>query len=244
MDIAPRPLAPPLAPAPAHAPGLAPDLAPDLAGPTSGSVARLLGVSAHHDGRSALQGVDLEVRAGRLTVLVGPNGSGKSTLLGVLAGTHRDVEGQVALPAPGSTAFVVQRSAVTDRLPITVRETVAMGRWASLGAWRPLGRRDRVVVDECLEALDVAGLGRRPLAALSGGQRQRVLVAQGLARQADLLLLDEPTAGVDAAATALIRGAVDSELARGATVVEATHDHTLRGPGVDVVHLVDGRRVA
>ena len=253
MDIAPGPLAPPAAAArnlavatdlaltPAH--DRAPDLTPGRAGRVSGTVARLLGVSARHDGRTALQGVDLEVRAGRLTVLVGPNGSGKSTLLGVLAGTHRDVEGQVDVPAPGTTAFVVQRSAVTDRLPITVRETVSMGRWASLGPWRPLGRRDRAVVDDCLEALDVADLARRPLAALSGGQRQRVLVAQGLARQADLLLLDEPTAGVDAAATALIRAAVDAELARGATVVEATHDHALRGPGIDVVHLVDGRRV-
>jgi len=240
MDIAPGPRAPAF--------GLPSRLAsrPDLrlAEPASGTVAHLLGVSAHHDGRTALRGVDVDVLGGRLTVLVGPNGSGKSTLLGVLAGTHRDVEGQVALPASGTTAFVVQRSAVTDRLPITVRETVAMGRWGSLGAWRPLGRRDRSVVDDCLEALDVADLARRPLAALSGGQRQRVLVAQGLARQADLLLLDEPTAGVDAAATALIRAAVDAELARGATVVEATHDHSLRGPGIDVVHLVDGRRVA
>jgi len=240
MDIAPGPLAP----ASDLPSDLRSRLASRLAGRTSGTVARLLGVSAHHDGRAALQDVDLEVRAGRLTVLVGPNGSGKSTLLGVLAGTHRDLQGHVALPAPGTTAFVVQRSAVTDRLPITVRETVSMGRWASLGPWRPLGRRDRAVVDGCLEALDVADLARRPLAALSGGQRQRVLVAQGLARQADLLLLDEPTAGVDAAATALIRTAVDAELARGATVVEATHDHALRGPGIDVVHLVDGHRVA
>ncbi|TWX36181.1 ATP-binding cassette domain-containing protein [Frigoribacterium sp. ACAM 257] len=232
MDIAPSPSAP------------ASDLAPDLPERVSRTVARLLGVSAHHDGRTALQDVDVDVLGGRLTALVGPNGSGKSTLLGVLAGTHRDVEGQVALPASGTTAFVVQRSAVTDRLPITVRETVAMGRWGSLGAWRPLGRRDRAVVDDCLEALDVADLARRPLAALSGGQRQRVLVAQGLARQADLLLLDEPTAGVDAAATTLIRAAISAELARGATVVEATHDHALRGPGIDVVHLVDGRRVA
>ncbi|NIJ04633.1 zinc ABC transporter ATP-binding protein AztA [Frigoribacterium faeni] len=216
----------------------------DVAAPASGTLARLLGVTARHDGHTALDTVDLDVRRGRLTVLVGPNGSGKSTLLGVLAGTHRDLAGQVELPAPGSTAVVVQRSAVTERLPITVRETVAMGRWASLGPWRPLRRRDRAVVDECLEALDVADLARRPLAALSGGQRQRVLVAQGLARRADLLLLDEPTAGVDAAATALIRAAVAAELARGATVVEATHDHELRGPGVDVVHLVDGRRVA
>ena len=120
----------------------------DVAAPASGTLARLLGVTARHDGHAALDTVDLDVRRGRLTVLVGPNGSGKSTLLGVLAGTHRDLAGQVELPAPGSTAVVVQRSAVTERLPITVRETVTMGRWASLGPWRPLRRRDRAVVDE------------------------------------------------------------------------------------------------
>ncbi|ROS61399.1 zinc/manganese transport system ATP-binding protein [Frigoribacterium sp. PhB160] len=213
--------------------------------PRPAAAARLDDVTARHDGTEALSGVSLEVRSARLTVLVGPNGSGKSTLLSVLAGTHDDVTGSVTRPrGRTATAIVVQRSAVTDRLPITVRETVEMGRWAERGAWRPLRRADRVVVAESLEALDVGHLARRPLADLSGGQRQRVLVAQGLARRAELLLLDEPTAGVDAAATALIRAAVSAELARGATVVEATHDATLRGAGVDVVHLVDGRRVA
>jgi zinc/manganese transport system ATP-binding protein len=206
-------------------------------------LARLIRVTARHDGAVALDDVSVDVARGRLTVLVGPNGSGKSTLLSVLAGTHDDLSGTVERPRGRTTAVVVQRSAVTDRLPITVRETVSMGRWADRGAWRPLRRSDRAIVDESLEALDIVGLAGRPLASLSGGQRQRALVAQGLARRAELLLLDEPTAGVDAAATAAIRRAVDAELARGATVVEATHDASLRGPDVAVVHLVDGRRV-
>ena len=209
---------------------------------SSGPLARLVRVTARHDGAVALDDVSVDVPRGRLTVLVGPTGSGTSTLLGVLAGTHDDVSGTVELPRGRTTAVVVQRSAVTDRLPLTVRETVAMGRWGERGAWRPLRRSDRAIVDESLEALDIADLAGRPLASLSGGQRQRALVAQGLARRAELLLLDEPTAGVDAAATAAIRRAVDAELARGATVVEATHDAALRGPDVAVVHLVDGRR--
>ena len=137
--------------------------------PRPAAAARLDDVTARHDGTEALSGVSLVVRSGRLTVLVGPNGSGKSTLLSVLAGTHDDVTGSVARPrGRTATAIVVQRSAVTDRLPITVRETVEMGRWAERGAWRPLRRADRVVVAESLEALDVGHLARRPLADPAG----------------------------------------------------------------------------
>ena len=205
-------------------------------------VVQLHGVEASHDGHVALHALDLSLPPGRHTVLVGPNGSGKSTLLAVLAGTHEAVRGPVERASGLRVGLVVQRSAVTDRLPLTVRETVAMGRW---GAGRRRARADdRAAVDEALDALDITDLAGRSLSALSGGQRQRALVAQGLARRADLLLLDEPTAGVDAAAQRLIRRAVDGELARGATVVEATHDAELRGPGVTVVHLVDGCRVA
>ncbi|WP_068213726.1 ATP-binding cassette domain-containing protein, partial [Rathayibacter tanaceti] len=168
------------------------------------------GVSAAHAGIPALTGVDLDPSPGRLTLLIGANGSGKSTLLSVLAGAHPVTAGRVER-APGTTiGFVAQSSTVPDRLPLNVRETVTMGRW---GTGRLLRASDRAIVDECLESLAIADLARRPLAGLSGGQRQRALVAQGLARRADLLLLDEPSAGVDSAAHALIRAAVAAEVA-------------------------------
>lgn len=207
------------------------------------AVVRLRSIAAAHAGNVVLHDVDLDPSPGRLTLLVGANGSGKSTLLTVLAGVHPVTAGSVQRGAGLSVGFVAQRSAVPDRLPLTVREVVSMGRWGSRRFGGPIGRAGRAIVDESLEALAVADLARRPLAGLSGGQRQRVLVAQGLARRADLLLLDEPTAGVDARAQELIRAAVSAELARGATVVEATHDASLRGPGIDVVHLAGGRRV-
>lgn len=206
-------------------------------------VVRLSSVDAAHDGVFALHGVDLTLERGSHTLLVGPNGSGKSTLLSVLAGVHPLTAGTVDRARGVAIGVVVQRSAVPDRLPVTVRDVVSMGRWANRPLGLPLGRADRAIVDECLEALDIADLARRPLSRLSGGQRQRALVAQGLARRADLLLLDEPTSGVDAQAQQLIRRAVSLELARGATVVEATHDASDLGGGSAVVRLVDGRRV-
>jgi len=206
-------------------------------------VLRLRSVDAAHEGVPALHGVDVTLKRGSHILLIGPNGSGKSTLLSVLAGVHPLTAGDVDR-APGvSIGVVVQRSAVPDRLPVTVRDVVSMGRWAGRPLGLPLGRADRAIVDECLEALDIADLARRPLSGLSGGQRQRALVAQGLARRADLLLLDEPTSGVDEGARRLIRRAVSLELARGATVVEATHDASDLGVGSAVVRLVDGRRV-
>ena len=204
---------------------------------------RLAAVSAHHDGHAALRDVDLRIAPGSMTLVVGANGSGKSTLLSVLSGTHALSSGSLERAAGSSVAFVVQRSAVSDRLPLTVRETVSMGRWGARGALRRLTRDDRSIVDESLESLGIADLARRPLGELSGGQRQRALVAQGLARRASLLLLDEPTAGVDTAAQRLIDLALDREIARGAAVVQATHDPGVRPPGALVVRLVDGRRM-
>jgi zinc/manganese transport system ATP-binding protein len=199
-------------------------------------------VSAAQGGALALTDIDLEPAPGRLTLLLGANGSGKSTLLSVIAGVHPLTGGRIERAKGLTVGFVPQRSAVSDRLPLSVREVVSMGRWGSRWSGPASRRIDRSIVDESMEALAIAGLARRSLAALSGGQRQRAFVAQGIARRADLLLLDEPTAGVDARAQGLIRAAVAGEVARGAAVVEATHDASLRCSGVDMVHLVDGRR--
>jgi zinc/manganese transport system ATP-binding protein len=185
-------------------------------------LAELVDVTADYGATPVLTGVSARFEAGRVSAIAGPNGSGKSTLLAVLAGLHPVRSGRVRYE--GRVAFVPQRSALSDRLPLTVRELVRMGRWADRGAWRPLRRADRALADECLESLDLTALAVHPLSVLSGGQRQRALVAQGLAQRADLLLLDEPTAGVDAASVTRIGAAMLAEAARGAVVVHASHD--------------------
>lgn len=190
--------------------------------PTSLAV-QLRGVTATYASTTALADVDLDVPAHRVTVLVGPNGSGKSTLLGVLAGLHAPAHGTVCRGHTERPALVLQRSAVPDALPATVRDTVAMGRWAHLGPWRRRTRADRAVVAECMERLGIAELAQRPLGSLSGGQRQRTLLAQGLAQRSDLLLLDEPDAGLDTAARESILGILTEVCAAGVTIVHATH---------------------
>ena len=149
--------------------------------------------------------------------------AGEEVLLDVVAGVLRPTAGRVSgLPSDG-VAHVTQ-SVPPTALPLTVRGAVTMGRWRHRAWWRPLGRTDRSVVDAQLERMAVADLADRPLEELSGGQRQRTLVALGLAQRADVLLVDEPTAGVDAASTALVVAALAAEAARGVVVVHAAHD--------------------
>ncbi|MEU6130330.1 zinc ABC transporter ATP-binding protein AztA [Saccharopolyspora sp. NPDC047091] len=196
-------------------------------------------VSAGYRRNPVLHRVTAAFPAGSRTAVVGPNGSGKSTLLGVLAGVLPVTSGSVR--RRGDVALVAQRSAVSDALPMTVRATAEMGRWARTGPWRRLSEQDRGIVADCLERLGVADLADRPLGALSGGQRQRVLVAQGLAQQAELLLLDEPAAGLDVTAQRRITEVLDEEKSRGATVVHVTHDLAEARDADHVLLLRDGR---
>ncbi|MER6945772.1 zinc ABC transporter ATP-binding protein AztA [Nonomuraea sp. NPDC000554] len=181
-------------------------------------------VTAGYGRRMVLHHLTARLPGSGVTAIIGPNGSGKSTLLGVLAGIVKPARGGVERGGADRPAFVVQRSAVSDALPITVRETVAMGRWARRGPWRRLSKQDWSVVDACMARLGVLDLASRQLGALSGGQRQRALVAQGLAQESGLLLLDEPATGLDLDAQRHVRDVLDSVKASGVTVVHATHD--------------------
>jgi zinc/manganese transport system ATP-binding protein len=202
------------------------------------------GLVVRYGRRVALHELSAEIRGGRVTALLGPNGSGKSSLLGAIAGVVPHAAGTVERRGARRPAYVVQRSAVADTLTVTVHDTVAMGRWAHRGPWRRLTRHDRAVVDDCLARLGIGDLARRPLGALSGGQRQRALVAQGLAQEPDLLLLDEPAAGMDVTAGELIATAIDEEVARGVTVVLATHDLAAAERAGHCLLLGEGRLVA
>ncbi|MEO3886450.1 zinc ABC transporter ATP-binding protein AztA [Nonomuraea sp. B5E05] len=193
--------------------------------------------------RTVLHGISAALPASAVTAVVGPNGSGKSTLLGVLAGVIRPARGRIERDRrrPG---YVAQRSAVPDALPLTVRDAVAMGRWALRGPWRRLTAADWAVVDACMSRLGILDLAGRQLGALSGGQRQRALVAQGLAQEPGLLLLDEPATGLDVEAGRLIGVVVDEESAGGVTVVHVTHDLAAAMKAGHCLLLDGGRLVA
>lgn len=204
-------------------------------------VVRLRDVRVDLEGHRALDGVDLDVHAGRLTAVVGANGSGKSTLVSVFAGLRAPTSGSVQRRPGTAVALVPQHTDGSARLPLTVTDLVTMGRWRERGAFRPLRRSDRDRVAEAIDAVGLARLARRPLGALSGGQRQRAFVAQALAQDADLLLLDEPTSGLDDASRRAAASALRVATGRGAAVVVVTHDLGELGEVDEVVTLAEGR---
>ena len=184
-------------------------------------------------------------RAGEFAALAGPNGSGKSTLLRVLLGLAPPNAGTVQTfgVAPGSlrdrwrVGYVPQRSRIGTELPATVEEVVATGRLARLGWWRRLRAADRAAVDHALESVALAPQRRRRLSELSGGQQQRALIAQALAAEPELLVLDEPIAGVDAESQRLFRDSlVHLQREHGAAVLLVSHE--LGAVADDLDHLV------
>ncbi len=209
---------------------------------TRRTIARLEAVDVDYGGRRALRDVSTTIESGILTVVAGPNGAGKSTLLDVLTGTLIPSAGRVTRET-SSVAFVPQRTAVGDRLPVSVRDVVTIGAWGRLGPWRRMDAAARRSVDEALDRLELAPLRKRRFAELSGGQRQRALLAQALARRAELLLLDEPTSALDAESSRAIRAAIDDEIARGAAVVCVTHDIDMIDAADRVLRLEEGRLV-
>jgi zinc/manganese transport system ATP-binding protein len=198
-------------------------------------------LTVRRGGAIALDAVTADLPAGTVTALVGPNGAGKSTLLDVLAGVLAPTSGRVDCACRPSLAYVPQHNATAPDLPLTIADVLAMGRWRDRGLWRRLRRTDRDLIAECAARLQLARLLDRPLSTVSGGQRQRALVAQGLVARADILLVDEPTAGVDAATQVVVLEALASEAARGAVVVHATHESTAIQAADRVIALANGR---
>ena len=203
------------------------------------ATAALTDVRVSFGDRAALAGVDVSIAAGAVTVITGPNGAGKSTLLEVLGGT-RPVSSGIRT-VRGAVAFVPQRAAIPDGLPVSVRDVVRVGAWGRLGLWRRADAAARELIERSMDRLEIRSLAREPFSSLSGGQQQRALLAQGLARDADLLLLDEPTTGLDASSALRIRAVLREESARGVAVVCVSHDPAVIGDAEHTIPLVDGR---
>lgn len=184
---------------------------------------QIRGLRVHYGTRVALDDIDLTIEHGSTLAVIGPNGSGKSTLLAAIMGLVTPDTGTVDL-AGRSAALVLQSTAVDPSLPITVAETVRMARYAERGLLGRFDATDRDAVQQALERVEIDDLRSRQLHDLSGGQRQRVLVAQGLAQQADLLLLDEPVTGLDPVSRNVILDVVDAERTAGRSVVMTTHN--------------------
>jgi len=174
--------------------------------------------------------IHLDLRAGGSLALVGTNGSGKSTLIKTLVGLLPPADGSVSVlgTAPGAEprrlAYHSQFHASGYVLPIRVIDVVRMARYPALGLVGRMDDHDHELVAAGMARMGISHLAREPMRNLSGGQLQRVYLAQVLAREADLIVVDEPTAGIDAGGRELYLDAFAAELARGAAIVTATHD--------------------
>lgn len=183
--------------------------------------------------RPVLWDIDFQIPEGQLIGVLGPNGSGKTTLLKSIMGLVKPSSGYVRLlgqsldEVRSRISYVPQRESVDWNFPISVREVALMGRYRKDKLLGRLSREDHRLADEALEKVGILPYADRQIAQLSGGQQQRVFVARALTQQADLYLMDEPFAGVDAASEEAILTLLKDMKQAGKTVLIVHHDlHT------------------
>ncbi|HUR49125.1 MAG TPA: metal ABC transporter ATP-binding protein [Acidimicrobiales bacterium] len=190
---------------------------------TSTALLEFEGVTCGYDGEPAISNVDLSVEVGGFVGLVGPSGSGKTTVLRAALGAIRPSSGRVRRAGGLRLAYVPQIETVNWDFPVTVFETVLMARTSGrLLPWPSAGERREV--EEFLDQLGLSGLGGRHIRELSGGQQQRVFLARALLARPQLLLLDEPTSGVDVRTRHEVLHLLADLNADGIAIVLTTHD--------------------
>jgi zinc transport system ATP-binding protein len=188
---------------------------------------------AYGPGATVLSDVDLRIEQGEFVAIAGPNGGGKTTLIRLALGLERPLAGRALLfgePADRFTrrrklGYLAQRNKLGTEAPATVREVVAAGRLAAGGLFGPLRGRDRAMIDEAIERVGLTERARSPLHTLSGGLQQRAFIAKALAAEPSMVVLDEPTAGVDVEAQealAALLARLHGELAT--TILYVSHE--------------------
>ena len=211
------------------------------------ALVRLDDVALGYGGRPVLEGVSFAVERGDFAALLGPNGAGKTTLFRGMLGLIPVLRGRIEYGFDRRTTppgYVPQKESLDPIFPLTAYDVVLMGAAARVGPLLPVGRARRRLAAECLARVGLPQLGAEPFWALSGGQKQRVLIARALAVEPELLLLDEPTAGVDPSAEAAIIDVI-ARLNREQrlTVVIVSHHLRLVRQVVRSVIWVEGGRV-
>jgi ABC-type Mn2+/Zn2+ transport system ATPase subunit len=188
------------------------------------------GLAVGYPNEVVVPDVSFELPPGEAMALIGTNGSGKSTLLKTLVGLLPPKGGRLSIfgAPPGNNhariAYLGQFHHSGFVLPLRVVDVVRMGRFPHHGLWRRMGRRDDEIVRDAMHIMGIEDLASAPLRSLSGGQQRRTYLAQVVAQQADLLVLDEPTTGLDAGGRELYLRAISDEVCRGASVIIATHN--------------------
>ena len=220
------------------------------AAPPADSPLALRGVTVAYGETPAVFSVDATFPAGAMSAIVGPNGAGKSTLLKAAVGVIPRLSGTVTVfgqpvrEARGRIAYVPQRASVDWDFPISVIDVVQMGLYRRVGLLGRLSGRMAERARACLDRVGMADFAGRQIGQLSGGQQQRVFLARALAQDADLYLLDEPLAGVDAATERAIIEVLKGLRAEGRAIVCVHHDLSTVPDYFDHVFLINVRRMA
>lgn len=200
--------------------------------------------------KPVLWDVELEVPEGKLVGIVGPNGAGKTTLIKAIMDLSPRVSGKIQVfdkPYRKNRArvgYVPQRESVDWDFPVSVLDVVAMGRYSQIGWCRPVTKRQLEVARAALERVGIAELADRQISQLSGGQQQRTFLARALAQEADLYLLDEPFAAVDAATEKAIVCLLQDLRSSGKTALVVHHNLQTVSEYFDYVVLMNMRIVA
>lgn len=208
------------------------------------------GLTVSYGQKPAVFSVDMTVRAGAMTAIIGPNGAGKSTLLKAALGILKPLAGTVTVMGKSvaemrdSIAYVPQRASVDWDFPTRVIDVVMMGLYTQLGLLGRVRQKHRDQAMACLTRVGMQDFATRQIGQLSGGQQQRVFLARALVQDAELYLLDEPFAGVDAATETAIIGVLKSLRDAGKTVVVVHHDLSTVTDYFDDVFLINTQAIA
>jgi manganese/iron transport system ATP-binding protein len=205
-------------------------------------------LSVRYDGHVALEDISFHLHAGERVAVVGPNGAGKSTLFKVIAGVLPPGSGDVTISGSRPRehvciAYIPQRSQVDWNFPVSVADVVMMGRSAKLGPLSWPRRKDWEVVRQVLGTVELSDLAGRQISQLSGGQQQRMFIGRALAQEAELMLMDEPLAGLDGPAQEGLLDLLDTLRSQRVTVMVATHDLEQAARHFDRILLLNHRLI-
>lgn len=208
-------------------------------------ILELRGAAVGYDRRAVLSDLTFSAARGALIGVLGANGSGKTTLLKTIAGILPLVRGEMSFHGSAALGYVPQRDQLDPVYILSAFEVALMGVCGRLGPLRRVSSAERDRVHACLEQTGANTVAKKQFSELSGGQKQRVLIARALAADADFLLLDEPTAGIDAAATrSIMELLVTLNRERKLTVLMVNHDlAAMRQSVTEIIWIRDGKLV-